>query len=174
MKTIDRVKDFTPGIISNLYAVPLYNIQKVISNTIYINNTDDYFKFNTAGGRAIANYEPIPSENGDYYNVTISAFIPGESTELNKILNHLRKFRYIVIYQESDETWRWVGTPDIGLRMSITYNSGSNSNPNKGYNLQFTGQLLQHPDPSQPFIRIVRQDQSEEEIPLVSGGHITT
>lgn len=151
MITINKVKDFVPGVLK-LFAIPIYNIQSIVNDVIAIKDENAYYKIVFANDSLQADYTPQKSENGDYYQIDISGFIPGESVQNTKVLNIIRKYRFVVIYQESDGTFRWAGNKSTGLLLNLTYSSGNADNPAKGYNLVFEGSLLNHPKPSQPYV----------------------
>lgn len=152
MPVINRIKDFVPGLIT-LYAIPIYNIEKIVNEEVFIIDKDAYYRFILATDSLAADYEPVKSDEGEIYDHTITGFLPGESVVNTKVLNIIRKYRFLVIYQESDGTFRWLGNKDAGLQMNIRYNSGNRDNTAKGYNISFTGKLLLHAKPSKPYIR---------------------
>lgn len=147
MKYINRIKDFVPGI-SSIYALPIYNIAGIDGDKISVKDEEMFFKFYFANDSEIASYKPVVSDRGDLYEISIQGFLPGESIINNKQLNLIRKYRYLVIYMESDGSYRLVGNAHTGLKMNLEYLSS----PAKGYRIEFFGQLLSHPKPSQPYI----------------------
>jgi hypothetical protein len=161
MITINRIKDFTPGIL-NLFAIPIYNIGKIENDVISLRNAIAYYQLVFANDSLKANYTPQKSDAGEYYQIDIEGFMPGESVVNTKILNIIRKYRFLVIYQESDGTYRWTGGMNAGLQMELDYNSGAGNDNAKGYSIRFTGVLLNHPKPSQPYVKI---DDASVELP---------
>lgn len=147
MNYINRIKDFVPGI-SSIYALPIYNIAGIDGDKISVRDESMYFKFDFANDSESSNYKPVISDMGDLYEISIQGFLPGESVINNKLLNLIRKYRYLVIYRESDGSYRMAGNARTGLRMNLEYFS----TPNKGYRIEFFGQLLNPPKPSQPYI----------------------
>jgi len=162
METINRIKDLSPGIVK-LFALPIYNIEKIVNDTVFIKDTNAYYLFNFASDSILVEYEPIKDDQGDSYQIDISGFLPGESILNTKKLNIIRKYRYLIIYQESDGSFRMTGNYNAGLQMSIKYNSGNRDNQTKGYYVYFSAKLLNHPKPSTPYLKkgndeIVLQD----------------
>jgi hypothetical protein len=151
MITINRIKDFVPGVL-NIYALPIYNVDTIVNDIISIKDTNAYYKIQFASNSMKVVYNPVKTERGEYYEASISGFIPGESVANTKVLNIIRKYRCIVIYQESDGSFRWAGSRSTGFIINMTYNSGNDANPNKGYNIAFEAQLLDHPKPSKPYL----------------------
>ncbi len=164
MVTINRIKDFTPGIL-NLFAIPIYNIGKIEGDIISIKSATAYYNFVFANDSLKADYTPKKTERGEFYDINITGFIPGESVTNTKILNIIRRYRYLIVYQESDGTYRWAGGMNAGLQMDIKYSSGGGNDNNKGYAVSFSGILLTHPKPSKPYINL-----NDTSIELPGGG----
>jgi hypothetical protein len=147
MIAINRIKDVLPDI-SSIYAIPIYNIAGIDGDKISIKDENIIFKFDMANDSMSAEYEPVRSDSGELYQISITGFMPGESVANNKILNTIRKYKFMVIYLETDGTYRRTGSSSVGLDLDIKYQSS----PNKGYKITFSKLLLEAPKPSQPYI----------------------
>jgi hypothetical protein len=135
METLTKKPNVLPGAVT-LYATPIYNVTNIIDDLIYINDSSLLYKFECAIDSLKIELSDARSDAGLLNNCNITAFIPGWSSFNDKILTKIKQFRFLVIYQETDGEFRFLGSRHSGLYFSATFNSDP-----KGHNIAFTGSI---------------------------------
>lgn len=84
----------------------------------------------------------VPNEQGDYYNVSISATLPADSADIRGEINIMRRHRYLLRLTGRDGAKVVVGSPDMPLRFDSRFQSGAEPGEQRGYRITFAGPSL--------------------------------
>ncbi len=160
MITLSKNKQVLPGLVK-LYAIPVFNVQNIIGNRVYVINPDYIYQFLVANDSLKATTKPVKSDRGKHYNISIQASMPGRSDYNDSVLDYIRNHKVALVYQESDGSFKRAGTKHTGFDFTYTYDTGGNDNFFQGYRLQFNAELKDRPLRSRNHLM-----HDEEEITL--------
>lgn len=78
-------------------------------------------------------------DNGNYYNLTVAGFVPGDKPELEQILAEMEMRRHLVVLKDPAGILRIIGSKAQPLDFSASFGSGAARADQKGYTFKFTG-----------------------------------
>jgi len=81
-------------------------------------------------------------EQGDYYNINISATLPADSPAVRGEINAMRSHRYLLRLTGRDGVKVIVGSTDMPLRFESRFQSGATPGEQRGYRVTFSGPSL--------------------------------
>lgn len=111
-------------------------------------NFRDGFRFYTAyGTESTRLYEErqSTSDNGPIWDLTVSAFLPGDNPERRTQLAEMVRHRFIIQCEDNNGLLRQVGSYDQPLELSYQFVTGKAVSDLRGYALTFRGSLSQAP-----------------------------
>lgn len=112
-----------------------YNQQKNVYN-------GSWFTLPFAGGSASWAEDQQPSEQGDYFRLSLSALLPADSAAVRGELNAMKQHRYLVRLTRNGVVLL-LGTLEQPLRFESRFESGADSGDTRGHRCTFTGVALQ-------------------------------
>ncbi|GAB3550632.1 hypothetical protein [Spirosoma fluminis] len=98
--------------------------------------------YGTEGTKAFSEDEQT-TDNGPIWNVTVNAFLPGDSAERRQQLAELVRHRFVVEIIDNNGQRRRVGSKLENLELSYEFKTGAAAGDRQGATLSFKGQLTQ-------------------------------
>ena len=113
-------------------------------------NQQDAVDFDDAGWRRLPvladsgswTEDLASSDQGDYYQVNISATMPADSASIRGEINAMRQHRYLLRLTGRDGLPVIVGSADMPLRFDSRFQSGAAPGEQRGYRITFSGPSL--------------------------------
>lgn len=125
---------------SGIHAIVIFTPENVASSvtsgvaqTITFNDTDQVYSIAFTSGSARFNEEARSGDGGDYYESTLSAFIPERRIEMETLIRSLRNRRVHAIYIDRNGR-QWV---HWNTRFFYQFDSGDQRGTKSGYTIQF-------------------------------------
>lgn len=141
MQEINKITEKLAGII-DIYAVPLNNIKKIENKVLTLFSTENVFHFNAALESISHNDSTEQTKAGKKHSHRNSFFIPGQSTEADRLLFKLSRYKVVIIIRDQDNTYNIIGDAQLGTQIEYEYNNSQNWNGTKGYQIEFKTDLL--------------------------------
>lgn len=82
------------------------------------------------------------NDNGDYNDLEINLFIPGDNPEVKNALNRLIRFRFVAKLRSSNGSVFVCGNTFTPLKLTFTSNSGTARKDRKGFFVKLYGRQL--------------------------------
>jgi hypothetical protein len=149
------------GMITNFPDKPVYNlggylsfifapVSTVIGDQRYVSGNAPSATVSFVAGRnwlsgyatretLVFTEEPQFDDNGNFYNLTIAGFVPGDNPQLEQILYEMENQRHLVVLKDAGGVLRLAGSKKQPLSFSASFASGGARSDIKGYNFKFTG-----------------------------------
>jgi hypothetical protein len=94
-----------------------------------------------APGSAEFSEDQQTPDQGNFYRVAVSAFLPIDSTAVRGELQNMRNRRYLLRLTRGSMVLL-LGSPERGLRFSADFKSGNDGGDNRGHRVTFNGVSL--------------------------------
>jgi hypothetical protein len=79
--------------------------------------------------------------DGDYYETKLEAFSPADRTELQSLIENIEANQYLVIYQDNNNYFKVIGSPDEPVNISADLDAGQIESGMNGYKITFERKL---------------------------------
>ena len=133
------------GGVIRLWAIPPSDISLTGNFPSFI-STDRVVQLDVTQDTAGAEIAPQSSFAGTTYKHEVTGFIPGFDAATKSIIGDLiRQKRFVVIYQDSNSGFVMLGRPEIPIKFSADFSTGSASASPRGYKIIFTGNCHEPP-----------------------------
>jgi len=141
MMEINKNTEQLSGLV-DIYAVPTVNIKKIENHTLYCYKQDNVFHF-MAAMESISHSDQVQKKDAGYlHNHKLSFFIPGQSHATDQILNKMKAYKYVVVVRDQQGNYFMIANVELNLDFEFEYANSANYSGVKGYNIQFSGNLL--------------------------------
>ena len=94
-----------------------------------------------AGGTGEFSEEQQTPDQGSFFRLGVSAFLPSDSTAVRGALQKMRNRRYLLRLTRGSLVLL-LGTPERGFRFASDFKSGGEGGDNRGHRVSFTGVSL--------------------------------
>ena len=113
-------------------------------------NQQDDIPFDDAGWRTLPVLpdsgawaeDLVRNDQGDYYDVSVSATVPADAPAIRGEMNAMRAHRYLLRITPQDGVPVIVGSVDMPLRFESRFQSGAAPGEQRGYRITFSGPSL--------------------------------
>jgi len=141
MQEINKNTEQLSGLV-DIYAVPTVNIKKSENHTLYCYKQDNVFHFQ-ASIESISHSDQAQKKDAGYlHNHKLTFFIPGQSHATDQILTKMKAYKYVVVVRDQDGYYYIIGGVELALDFEWEYANSANYSGVKGYNIQFSGNIL--------------------------------
>jgi hypothetical protein len=147
MKTVRTAHDALPGLLE-IYAIPLYNIQRIYGSSVYILNHSDYYKIVCTFDSLQHDVKHIDSIGGTVYQHSIGGFIFGSNPYNEMLFEEMGRNNHILVIRKDDGTYKRIGDKETGLAFAFDFSTAT-----PGMSFTFSGDLLHNSFPAElPFL----------------------
>lgn len=130
-----------------IIAVPLFNVIAVEGPILNIANDDFNYQLKCSTESIKYSAPTNKSKPGNSFRHSISGDIVGRSSENDKLLETMLRYRYIIVLKNWDGKYTRIGDPNQGLQFDFKYSTSPNPSGDKGYSIEFSGNTLSSQKP---------------------------
>ena len=124
-----------------MWAVP-FKIYSVSGNIISFSDISNIYEIYCTPGTIDESQELLEENRNNYYEISISGFIPKDSDEVRSaILDMIRKL-YVIIYENGNGDFKLARIPDYLLRLKSNLSSDKTESDLAGHSIIFSGKTL--------------------------------
>lgn len=141
MQEVNKNTEQLSGLV-DIYAIPTVNIRKLENKVLSCYTQDNIFRFHAAK-ESVSHQENIePTKPGQLHKPKLSFFLPGQSAVTDKILNKIKVYKFVVVIRDQNADYYIIGNGEHNLNIEFEYSNPANWSGVKGYNIQFSGELI--------------------------------
>jgi hypothetical protein len=138
MKTINKQLENMGGVI-RLWAIPKSAITFEGATPVILSD-ENVVSCYIIPETALSTQNQTTNFSGTTYKHEISGLVPGCNALTSAVINQMtRQLRYVVVYQNSDGLFVYLGTPEIPLTFNSNFTTGQNSSSLKNFKISFSG-----------------------------------
>lgn len=119
-------------------------VNGAITGDIVLAGVSDFYSIYSTDGTLLFEETPKQDQAGEYYESSISAFIPKASVELLSILVNMQRSLYVVKVTDNNGLTRLAGNIANPLQMTFQVDPKDNVSSRNGIKITFAGR---NPDP---------------------------
>lgn len=141
MKEINKQLNQLSGHLG-IIAVPLNNVKLIQGTIIEYYDSNINYRFNCSKESISYSCPASYSKAGIVYSHSLTAFLEGQSSINDLLLEEMLKFQYVLIIQNWDGNFTRIGDMNKGLLFSYEYATTTQPEGVKGYHITFQGETL--------------------------------
>jgi len=140
MIQLSKPSDNMGGLL-NLWAVPTSDFY-VNGQNIVFSSTDNICQLYCSAESLAYKEASKRTRAGMHYNCSVSAFIPKDTQEIQRVLNKMEYRLYVVVFQDGNGNYKLSGSSFYPLRLSASLETGKQTSDRAGYKIEFSGETI--------------------------------